>query len=1548
MTVITRAEASTVDALQQALVGNALAGELDGFTPEEQEEAARFIAEVAFKRRKGEVSTRLESTGGEAGRRRMRLGIINDDMPFLVDSVANAIAGRQLTIHRLLHPVVCVDRDEDGTLQALEPLCDDKARRESMMYIELDRADARGRRELVDDLHAVLADVRAAVRDWPQMQIQMREDAAKVEDPEGSALLTWFADGALTLLGYEVERPGEEPSGTLGIFSIPGAPTDKGGSVGAIRYFEAGGAVPLMAKAERKSTVHRRVPLDLIVVPIREDGKVTGIGVHAGLWTSQSLIEPTEEVPLLRRRLLELDKEFGFDPHGHSGKALRHAVASVPRDLLVNLSEESGRDLVTMAMSLADRPRPAVLLARSILGGHLFAFVWLPRDELNTERRLAVADLLEKATGRPVTSWSVELGEGDLALIRYTLDIERTDPTPDVKVLNRQLDAMVRGWEPSVEEALIARVGAGRATRLTLTYAGRFPDFYRNRTSPTEAAEDILRLQRLADASDRDARFFRHPDDTDRQLRLKIYRQGLIPLSEVVPVLENFGFRVMAEFPIELEGETKLHIHACLLEMSDHGSVDDVMARADVIEQAIAAVLRGEAENDAFNQLVLYAGLEPQPVVWLRAWFRYMRQTGVAFSIATVVDALRRAPKATGSLVRLFAVAHDPKAASGRDAAVKQATAKFDEALNEVRGIDDDRILRQMRAVVGATLRTNAFAPQAAEALAFKIDSKQVPGLPAPVPYREIWVYSQRVEGIHLRGGPIARGGLRWSDRRDDFRTEILGLMKAQLVKNAVIVPTGAKGGFYAKQLPNPAADRDAWLAEGTESYRIFIRSLLSVTDNIEEDRIVHPADVVIHDGEDPYFVVAADKGTASFSDVANAIALERNFWLGDAFASGGSNGYDHKAMGITAKGAWISVQRHFLEMGIDVQTDSIRVAGCGDMSGDVFGNGMLLSKALKLIAAFDHRHIFIDPDPDPAKSWEERKRMFELPRSSWEDYNRKLMSKGGMIVPRSLKSIELTKEARNALGIEEATIDPGALISAILKAPIDLLWFGGIGTYIKASHQTHAQVGDPANDSLRVDARDVRAKVIGEGANLAINQPGRIEFATHGGRINTDFIDNSAGVDCSDNEVNIKIPLNREMREGRLKEDTRNKLLAEMTDEVAELVLEDNRLQSLALSIAESRGPAGIPGFVRSIEMLEASGRLDRKIEGLESSDVLLRRRADGRGLTRPELAVILSMSKMTLQDAAEELKLADDPTMQDELMAAFPKPMQKKHGSAIRAHRLRHQIIATKVANRLVNRLGPSLPLDMTEEEGVGLPQVIVAFLVAERLLDLDSLWEKIEHAKMPELQRIALFSMCAKTVRSHIGDVIRAAAGDTSVAQVCEMLRPGLEKVAAKATGLIRAEVRGESAARRAQLVELGASKEVVDRLIRLYELDGVFGIAALGARKELDELAVTRAYTRLGEVLGIDWAQQQVARYAPNDNWERLLAAGLIRDFEQLRIDFLSRTRGEEPDESVERWVDRNPKRIAQFKSLVDRARMAGTVSAPMLAQIASQARILLSR
>jgi glutamate dehydrogenase len=1546
MTAHQRLDPPLVESIRKALTGNALPGETQGLTRETERDAAEFLAELAASRKPGELALAIESTGGEAGNRRMRIGLVNDDMPFLVDSVANAIAAKQLTIYRLLHPVVCVTRDSGGELRSVEPLCGDKKRRESMMYLELDRADARGRQELAADLRRVLGDVRLAVRDWESLQSRMRDDAAAIDDPEGAALLNWFADGAMTLLGYHVERPYQQPSSALGIFSIPGAPTDEGGAEGAMRYFEKGGVAPLMAKAERKSTVHRRVPLDLVVVPIREKGKVAGIGVHAGLWTSEALRVPPESVPVLRERLKQLARDFGFDPKGHSGKALRHAVASLPRDLVIAIDYESLRDLVMMAMSLADRPRPALLQVRSILKGQLFTFVWLPREELSTARRTAIAMMLENEVGREITSWSVELGDADLALIRYTQYIDEQAPVPDGAALDAAVVEMVRGWQPAVEAELISAAGAPRATRLALTYINCFPDGYRARTAPEEGAADILRLCELADENDRAVRMTRVEHDPPRQLRLKTYRRGgLIPLSDVVPVLENFGFRVIEEFPTALSGDNG-YISDLRVEIAAEGDLGEIVARTAEIEGAIASVLCGAAEDDEFNQLVLYAGLDTQPVVWLRAWFRYLRQTGSSFGLVTVVDALRRAPNATRALIGMFVAAHDP-ATRKRDEQVAGYAEQLDRSLARVRSIDDDRILRRLRALVEAILRTNAFAPAAEEALAFKINSSMVPGLPAPVPWREIWVYSPRVEGIHLRGGPVARGGLRWSDRRDDFRTEILGLMKAQLVKNAVIVPTGAKGGFYPKQLP-PMSNRDAWLAEGTETYRIFIRSLLSVTDNLVNDKVVHPERVVIHDGDDPYFVVAADKGTATFSDVANEIALSRNFWLGDAFASGGSNGYDHKAMGITARGAWISVQRHFLEMGVDVQTDEVTVAGCGDMSGDVFGNGMLLSRSLKLVAAFDHRHIFIDPNPDPAKSWAERKRMFGLPRSSWDDYDKKLISKGGGVWPRTEKSIPLSAEARAALGIDAKSLDPVSLINAILKAPVDLLWFGGIGTYLKSSAQSQADVGDPSNDALRVSSPEVRAKVIGEGANLAVTQAARIESAERGGRINTDFIDNSAGVDCSDNEVNIKIPLNREMREGRLEVTKRNSLLAKMTDDVADIVLEDNRLQTLALSIAEAGGAQALPGYVRTIELLEASGRLDRKVEGLESSEELIRRTQENRGLTRPELAVVLSISKLVLQDAAEELQLAEDKLVGPQLFDAFPRAMRKSHANAIRAHRLRNEIIATKVANRLVNRLGPGVAFDLTEEEGASLQQVIAAFLVAERLLDLDKLWEEIEQDTLPETVRIELFSIAASSIASHLSDILRAGGGETKIDKLCAMLEPGVRKISAAATKLIRAEVKNEAAARRDRLVALGASDDIVRLLVRLYELDGIFGVAALSAHKKLDELEATRAYTRLGEALGLDWAQQQVARFVPSDQWERLLTAGLARDFEQLRLEFLARCRGGDIDGGVEAWIGEHGDRIDQFRKLVGRARSEGHVSASMLAQIAGQARILLTR
>ena len=1539
MTAQPRLPKTLVDSIRAALTTNALPGETEGFDRRQERKAAEFVAAATAVRAPRTTVIRLESVGGEAGRRRMRLAIVNEDMPFLVDSVAGAIAARDIAVHRLLHPIVKITRDDHGRIEKVG-----EGAPESIIYLELDRADARGRQDLVRQLKRVLADVRAAVTDWKAMLAEMRADADSLDkrDSESADLLRWLANDNFTLLGHAHVRSDGQLHDALGILRNETALWDRAAAEAAVAHLADEARTVLLLKADRISPVHRRVPLDVIMVRL-PDGTLS---VHTGLWTSEALRASAQDVPVLRERLAKLDRSLGFVPSSHAGKALAHAISTLPHDLLISFDEEEVRTAALTAMSLADRPRPKLLLLPGALKRHLFAFVWLPRDDVTTARRRAIGMMLESEIEAPISSWSIELGEGELALIRFTLPVHPASQLPDSEALDAALVEMVRGWSPAVEAELIKMVGAPRATRLALTYLPAFPDGYRARTSPEEAAADIVRLANLANDDERGVRLCRSSHG-EPELQMKTYRRGgLIPLSEAVPVLENFGFRVLEEIPTSLAGGTIGYIHDFRLELPGVDDIEPIFERAAIIEQAISSVLGGGAEDDEFNQLVLFAGIEPTAVVWIRAWFRYARQTGSAFGLLTIAEALRRAPAATRALIGLFRAAHDP-AVSNREVEIARCREAFDEALVAVRSIDDDRILRRTRALIESIVRTNAFSPAADEALAFKIDSSLVPDLPAPIPWREIWVYSPRVEGIHLRGGPIARGGIRWSDRRDDFRTEILGLMKAQLVKNSVIVPTGAKGGFYAKMLP-PPGERDLWLAEGTAAYSIFIRALLSLTDNIVDDKVVHPEGVVVRGADDPYFVVAADKGTATFSDIANGIALERGFWLGDAFASGGSNGYDHKAMGITARGAWISVQRHFLEIGVDVQSDPITVAGVGDMSGDVFGNGMLLSKSIKLVAAFDHRHIFIDPDPDPLVSWEERKRLFELQRSTWDDYDRSKLSAGGGVFPRTEKTISLSKQARAALGIDAATVDPATLMNAILKAPVDLLWFGGIGTYVKASTQFNAEVGDPANDAIRADANQLQARVIGEGANLAITQTGRIEFAEAGGRINTDFIDNSAGVDCSDKEVNIKIPLNREMREGKLTLAKRNNLLAKMTDDVAQMVLEDNRLQTLALSIAESGGAQALPGHVRTIELLEEAGRIDRKVEGLHGSDELLRRGQENRGLTRPELAVVLSMSKIALQEAAEALELATEELLEPELFAAFPKAMRSAHAESIRHHRLRNEIIATRVANRLVNRLGPDVALDMTEEEGASLGQVVVAFLVAERLLDLDQLWVQIETAELPESVRIELFGIAARSVHSHLADILRAAGGEMRVSALCQLFEPGVRKIAVAATKLIRAEVRNEAAARRDHLLALGASEEIVRGLVRLYELDGVFGLAALAAHKNFDELALTRAYTTLGEVLGLDWAQQQVARFVPKDQWERLLTAGLSRDFEQLRIDFLSRARGKDPVAAVDQWVVRQEARIKQFRELIRRARHEGSVSASMLAQIAGQARILLAR
>ena len=1512
-----------------------------------------FLADAVQQRDGDTPVVRIDTIPDGAGlvdsgsERWMRLTIINSDKPFLVDSVAGCLAQAGLAVHVLVHPVLPVRRDKDGHITAIGEGA--AARRESIIYIEADRADARGRRALQAMLERTLDQVRSAVADWPAMIDAMKRDSDRLGADESGALLRWFLEGNLTQLGHEVRERDGRQSAALGIARTADEPLLARETItAAFAWFEAGNIWPLILKSNRQSRVHRPVLIDLIILPVLEGGHAKALSIHAGLWTSAALAAPPHEVPILRAALARLMDRFGFDPAGHAGKGLVHALTYLPHDVMIGLGDADRERLALTAMSLGDRPRPQLELASGALDRHLFAFVWLLRDDMSTMRRQAIADMLSTAANAPLLGWSMALDESGLALLRFILDVRGEGRMPDPEQLDAKLKKMVRGWGPAVEAALAEQGDPRRAAVLADRYAAGFPLGYREGAGASQAAIDVMRLHRLAKVGDRSARLYRKPEDAPDHLRLTLYSLDAITLSEAVPALENFGFRVLEEMSTAVgEGGALGHIQKFVLALDNRPLAQSTLDRAATIEAAIGAVLEGWAENDRFNDLLVTAGLDPDAVVLLRAIFRYLRQTGSAYGLSTVVETLRRAPRITGRLIALFRALHDPEHVGGVGDLPSEIDHGIEEGLAGVAAIDEDRILRLFHAVIHAVLRTNAFAPTGKAALAFKIDSAAVPGLPSPVPWREIWVYSPRVEGIHLRAGPIARGGLRWSDRRDDFRTEILGLMKAQRVKNAVIVPTGAKGGFYPKQLPDPAGHRDAWMKEGTECYRIFIRALLSVTDNVVKGRVRHPRNVVIRDDEDPYFVVAADKGTASFSDIANGIAIEQGFWLGDAFASGGSHGYDHKAMGITARGAWISVQRHFLEMGVDVRTDSISVVGVGDMSGDVFGNAMLLSKTIRLVAAFDHRHIFIDPDPDAARSWTERDRLFRLPRSSWADYDKTLISTGGGVFPRSVKSIPLSPETQALIGTEAAVMEPAQLISALLAAPVDLLWFGGIGTYVKAAMQGNAEVGDSANDRVRIDAEVVRAKVIGEGANLGVTQAGRIAFALGGGRINTDFIDNSAGVDCSDNEVNIKIALNKEVAEGDLAADARNALLVRMTDSVAALVLEDNRLQALGLSIAQAGGAADLAPYVRLIDSLAKQGRLDRKVEGLAVDQELLRRGQEGQGLTRPELAVLFATAKLTLQDAIEHSGLPDDPVTAHDLFAAFPPEMRDAHGDAIAQHQLRREIIATKLANRIVNRLGVLLPLALVDEEGCTLPDIANALVVAEALFDLPDFWARADAAAMTEQARILLFRRLGSAVTVHIGDLCRASTGSLPPSDAIGRLQPGIDALRTRLDELITPRAAGQAQSDRAQLVALGMPEALAEALTRLEQMNGAIGIADMARNRDNDAVGVARAFTAIGAALGLDWLQAAAAGLTPTDPWERLLIAGVERDIQHMRFNFLARA-GDEPLTShVSHWLDRHAEAVSQFRDLLARAQMAPPVAA-MIAEVAGRARALLDR
>ncbi len=1524
----------SAEELAQRLFARAPASETEGLGEAERQRLVELALAKLMRRAPGQHIIHVGTGEGDAGGRHMPVLLLTDDMPFLVDSASAAIGTAGLTINRLLHPILPVARDADGWLTGIGGAA---MPRESLILMEVERAPARQRAVLAATLDAVYGDVRAAVSDWGAMLAEVRAAARALDaNPppiaphvlaETIAFLDWMAADNFTLLGAA------RGDARLGLFADP--------TRWPVPTLPDGDEAIAILKSDRVSTVHRPAPFDLVGVRMFNGaGCVEGQAIFAGLFTSAALNESPRRVPLVRRKVAEVVEQLGHDPRSHAGKALAHVIETFPREELFQV--DSGR-LATMAeglLSLLDRPRPR-LFARTH-AGMTSILAYIPREVYSAELRERIGAMIEKATGGRVDRFEVELRAEGLARVHYV--VRATTQTPDEEALDAALTQLTRGFEDRLEQALVDRVGPARAARLAITHGRAFSGGYREEFTTEEAAEDICRLVRLSTPADRDVAVYRRPDDEPSCIRLKVYRlREIIPLSESVPVLEDFGFRVIEEVPYDLAGGKLGWVHDFKLELPQ--PPEDFERFASLLEPALDAVFTGIQEGDAFNALIPAAGLTAREADWFRALFRYLRQTGTSYSIQTVVDVLRRNSAVTRALVELLRARHEPD--SPLDAAA--VAADVDARLDAVMGIDDDRILRLFKGVIDATLRTNAFVPGRPEALAFKFDSAAVPGLPRPRPWREIWVHSRRVEGIHLRGGPIARGGLRWSDRRDDFRTEVLGLVKAQMVKNAVIVPTGAKGGFYPKLLPDPAADREAWAAEGRGAYEVFIRALLSVTDNLDADgQVIPPSGVLRHDGDDPYLVVAADKGTATFSDTANALAEEAGFWLADAFASGGSAGYDHKAMGITARGAWVSVRRHFAEMAIDIQSQPVTVAGVGDMSGDVFGNGMLLSKTLKLVAAFDHRHIFLDPDPDPLASWKERQRLFALPRSSWADYDRRRISKGGGVFPRTQKAIPLSDEVRALLGVEDAQMAPSDLISAILKAPVDLLWFGGIGTYVKSAGETHADVGDRANDALRVDAPDVRARVIGEGANLGVTQAGRIGYARRGGRINTDFIDNSAGVDTSDHEVNIKIALGQAERAGRLSREERNRLLADMTEAVADLVLANNAAQTLALSIAEASSGPKFDDHLRLMSLLEDAGRLYRAVEGLPDAREAAERRRQGLGLTRPELAILLSHAKMHLKEELVRSPVVDDALLEDDLRAAFPEIMRERFADEILGHRLRREIVATKLANLLVNRGGLTLAHDLASELGCRLSVVAAAFVSARTLFDLNGLWLAIDRAQVPEAQALALHAHAADVVRVLVGDLARRT-GAAEPARLSRRLAPGLKRLVPMVDRLLRPEPRAQVDAVRAELKQNGAPPDVVDWIATLHALAGAAGVVALASDLSLDEAATARAYTELGEALGIDWARGATQGLSAGDGWERLLAAATARSFETMRLQLIRRVTPErgDPEAAVAGWLDANRDRASALARAIDAARRSGPPTLAMLAHLASQARVALS-
>ncbi len=1545
-------QASQVEEFVRQYYGWVAKEDLIGRTPIDLYGAALTHWSLAQKRKPGDAKVRVynprhEEHGWQSTH--TAIEIVNDDMPFLVDSTRMELNRLGYAIHLMVHAVIKVRRDEEGRLVEILPPGEEHegATSESVMHVEVDQhTEPEVLEELRDNLVRVLGEVRVAVEDWPEMRGKVRDicsdmdrEELPVEPDEVSevrAFLEWVEDNHFTFLGYReydlATEDGEDvlrtvPDSGLGILRQPGSGPISRGFAKLPPEVRAQAHDPHLlnlTKANSRSPVHRPSYLDYIGVKrFDESENVIGERRFLGLYTFTAYSSSALKIPIVRRKVRRVLERAGFPEGSHNEKDLLEILETHPRDELFQISEDELFEISMGILHLQERQRTRLFVRRDVFRRFFSCLVYVPRDRYNTSIRERMQDILQRVFQGENSEFEVRLSESVLARLHFVIYTKLEEaPDYDVDEIEARLVEATRAWTDNLYDALIEQCGEENGTNLYHKYRDAFPPGYRDGFLARTAVADIRKIEDLGSEDDVGMSLHHPLEEPEDFLEFKLFREGeQVSLSAILPLLENMGVEVVDERPHKIEpaGSPSVWIYdfGLTYDAQDQFQTDEIK---DAFQDAFARAWRGLVENDGFNRLVLGAGLTWREASILRAYSRYLRQTNITFSQTYIEETLVENPQIARLLVDLFKTRFDPDRQAQAEKASEGLKEEIEAALDEVASLDQDRILRSFLNVTLAALRTNYYQSgpdgEPKPYISFKLDSQRIPELPLPRPVVEIFVYSPRTEGVHLRGGMVARGGIRWSDRREDFRTEVLGLMKAQMVKNAVIVPVGAKGGFVVKQPPR-AGGREALMEEVVACYRTLIHGMLDITDNLADEGPVPPPDVVRYDGDDSYLVVAADKGTATFSDIANGISEDYGFWLGDAFASGGSTGYDHKKMGITARGAWESVKRHFRELDLDVQSEDFTVVGIGDMSGDVFGNGVLLSRHIKLVAAFNHLHIFLDPDPDPASSFEERERLFKLPRSSWTDYDERLISEGGGIYERTAKSLQISPQIREMLEIEAETLTPNELISALLKSPVYLLWNGGIGTYVKSSGETNAEVGDKSNDALRVDGRDLRCRVVGEGGNLGFTQLGRIEYALEGGRINTDAIDNSAGVDCSDHEVNIKVLVDSVVADGEMTGKQRNRLLKEMTEEVGQLVLRDNYLQTQALGNAIVQSAPMVDVHARYIRSLEATGKLDREIEFLPDDEILAERKSNGQGLTAPEFAVLLAYTKLTLYDRLLDSDVPEDPYLSRELERYFPAPLRERFDEQMKEHRLQREITATQVTNSIVNRAGTSFVFRMEEETGAPASQIARAYTAARETFGLRDLWASIEaldNQVSIETQTGMLLS-ARKLAERATRWLLRHRRPHLDIAETVSYFSEGAKHLSEHLPEIVLDGQREALEANKQKLVEAGVPNDLAIHAVGLDQLFSALDIVDIASTSGQPVETVASVYFTLGDRLHLHWLRDRVEALPRQDRWQTLARAALRDDLYGLQAELASGViqngnGQQDAPERIETWVSEN--------------------------------------